>query len=130
MKRCAFTYHSPVQLPTLGQDWTPGQAKDLDDAVAALLPADLFDITDAPAQPQPQTPASQAPVSAAPGVPGALDPGQPAPPAPPAPPASGAPDPLPASTVALPGIGALPVAEPAHEAESSATPATATTSPS
>lgn len=121
MKRVTFSYHYPVQLPTLGQDWTPGQVEDLEDAVAALLPAGLFEITDAPAVPTAPTPT---PTSTAPET------ASPSPPATPDVSAPSAPDPLPAPTVALPGIGALPVAEPAHEAESSATPATATTSPS
>jgi len=110
MKRVTFSYHYPVQLPTLGQDWRPGQTEDLEDAVAALLPDGLFDIIDAPAPspapqptstPVPATPAAPAPSTAVPSAPSA-------------------PAPLPAPTVALPGIGAQPVAAPATEGPTAA----------
>jgi len=110
MKRVTFTFHHPVQLPTLGQDWSPGQVEDLEDAVAALLPAGLFEIADAPAPAPTPTPDVSAP-------PAPTEPTSPAPSAP------SAPDPLPAPTVALPGIGAQPVAEPAHEAALPTNPA-------
>ncbi len=114
MKRVTFTYHSPVQLPTLGQNWRPGQVEDLDDAVAALLPTGLFEIADAPAPAPAPTPTPTPDVSAppAPTEPTSL-----------APTAPSAPDPLPAPTVALPGVGAQPVAEPAHEAALPTNPA-------